>query len=305
MTRNRTSNTGHTLRLWVPKVVSVARPTWLLWLRLSSAPPRTFTRNPAQTYGRLGPRVCSGRWRRASVPRSASSVPVPVSARLCSCKLRPRRAVRSGSAGWPWSACLPVAGASTGGRGWSSSMGCSGSSGYRKLPEGQRPRLGLQLGCVSHVLHRRPCPVLRSHPTAPRPAYTHPSPSIATYQAPGRGCGAAGLREVLGDLNRSPCACLPMPVPSGQHTGCDSHVQGTRGCWDGPRLSTVVVIVPGPHCAVYLLMKAPRGSPVIIRDVCKETGSVNKPMAASWALPGFLGPPGKSARSLDFRLGGG
>lgn len=35
MTGDRTSNTGHTLRLWVPKVVSVARPTWLPWLRLS------------------------------------------------------------------------------------------------------------------------------------------------------------------------------------------------------------------------------------------------------------------------------
>lgn len=117
--------------------------------------------------------------------------------------------------------------------------------------------------------------------------------------------GAAGLREVLGDLNRSPRACLLKPVLSGQHTGCDSHAQGTRGCWDGPRLSAVVGIVPGPHCAVYLLMKAPRGSPVIHRGVGKETGSVNKPVAASWALPGFLGPPGESARSVGFRLGGG
>jgi len=85
---------------------------------------------PARTEGHFGPQGSvqeggRGPWSLGQPPQRLS-LQRPC---LCSCKLRPRRAVHPGLAGWPWSACLPGAGMSRRGtpiprgRGWSSRVG--------------------------------------------------------------------------------------------------------------------------------------------------------------------------------------
>lgn len=152
----------------------------------------------------------------------------------------------------------------TGGpHGWA----CSRSSGSRKLCGGQRPRLGMQLGHEPRPTQAAVPGFCMFTPRLPNwHAHARRPPSPRTRL---RG-GAAGLREVLGDLNRSPRACPLWPA----HRMSHGHT-GTGGCWDGTWPSTVMVLVPGPHCAVLLLTKAPRGS-------SDNSGFMNEPMAASW-----------------------